>query len=172
MKHQNCYPCNKKVFSDEMDYFCKENCIFLSRSEMIFALKNKFWVEITLSQLKNAYVRLGLHSSRRSIGKRANIGDSNTTARGFKRVKTEIGWRLAHVENWEKRHGVLEKNNYIIFSDGDKSNVAIDNLICINRREYYFFNQLKKETDGLINNKLLVAIARIKAKAIERENDN
>lgn len=44
-------------------------------------------------------------------------------------------WRAEHLLVWEAAHGPLPKGHAVIFRDGDKMNVALDNLESIDRRE-------------------------------------
>lgn len=168
MTHQSYFQTNKKVFSREMEVYATQCAHLMSREAMMNQLHQQFSVSISLSQLKNAYVRLGLHAKKGSTGKRSKIGQKNKTVRGFTRIKTKSGWKLEHVALWESEYGPLPINHYIIFIDGNKENFIIDNLACVNRREYAFFKRLKKEAQG-IDSPLLLLLSRLKAKIIERE---
>ena len=44
-------------------------------------------------------------------------------------------WRAVHLLMWEEVHGPIPPNHAVIFKDGDKQNIALDNLECISRAE-------------------------------------
>ena len=44
-------------------------------------------------------------------------------------------WRGEHIVVWEAAHGPLPKGHAICFKDGNRLNVALDNLECVSRRE-------------------------------------
>lgn len=49
-------------------------------------------------------------------------------------------WVLKHRHVWETRYGKIPKGNIIIFRDNNKTNVDINNLICISKRENAMLN--------------------------------
>lgn len=60
------------------------------------------------------------------------------TDRGIKNV-------YLHRLIWEESNGPIPEDHYIVFKDGDKSNVALDNLECLSSKEvkkkYNYANQ-------------------------------
>lgn len=44
-------------------------------------------------------------------------------------------WRAVHQLLWEEAHGPIPDGHAVIFKDGDKQNIALDNLECISRAE-------------------------------------
>jgi hypothetical protein len=44
-------------------------------------------------------------------------------------------WVFCHVALWEAHHGAVPGNHAVVFRDGDKAHIAIDNLECVDRRE-------------------------------------
>jgi hypothetical protein len=44
-------------------------------------------------------------------------------------------WRFVHVLLWERHHGPVPKGHAIVFRDGDKRNLVIENLDCVSRQE-------------------------------------
>lgn len=159
---------NKKVFSDAMDCFARENSELMYQSEMMHALYDKFGMRINIHQLKNAYVRLGIKSKRRKKGRMRSFGDKNKTHNGFVRVLSEEGWVLEHIKLWKENNGDIEKHSTVAFIDGDRNNVELSNLECLSRREFVLFNKLRK-TYPSADGQALLNIARIRAKVRELE---
>lgn len=90
---------------------------------------------------------------------------------GYVMIKTEDGqpWKLKHNVIWEKANGPIPKGSVLIFADGNKLNVVLDNLILISRRQLLTMNQ-----NGWIkNNKELtevgVTLASIKVATIDKQ---
>lgn len=50
-------------------------------------------------------------------------------------------WRQLHRVNWEKEHGPLQRDEVLIFLDGDTNNVDLNNLKAIKRTEHIRMNQ-------------------------------
>jgi hypothetical protein len=44
-------------------------------------------------------------------------------------------WRAVHLLVWEAAHGRVPKGHAIVFRNGDKRDIRLDNLQCISRRE-------------------------------------
>lgn len=55
--------------------------------------------------------------------------------------KYQERWRLKHIVVWEEAHGKIPDDHVIIFLDGDKTNVNLENLACISRAEHVRMNQ-------------------------------
>lgn len=64
-------------------------------------------------------------------------------ADGYTWVKIEDPkkWKLKHVLLWEKHNGSIPKNHVIIFGDKDKTNITLDNLILVSRKQLVRMNQ-------------------------------
>lgn len=52
------------------------------------------------------------------------------------KVKTESGWKLKHILVWEENFGSVEKNEVVIFADGNKSNFDPSNLRKVSNRTF------------------------------------
>ena len=65
------------------------------------------------------------------------IGTVVTDSYGYLRKKIanrgRLGWRVLHHLVWEAAHGPLPAGHIIAFKDGDRRNVALDNLACISQ---------------------------------------
>lgn len=47
----------------------------------------------------------------------------------------KVDWVMAHVQLWEQHNGPVPPGCAVVFKDGDKSRIEIDNLECITRAE-------------------------------------
>jgi hypothetical protein len=56
--------------------------------------------------------------------------------------KPRKNWKAKHRAIWEKAHGKIPKGHVIIFADGDKLNMSLDNLLLVTRSELAVMNHL------------------------------
>ena len=98
----------------------------------------------------------GMTSANRTSFKKGNIphtylpvGSESVTRDGYAIVKvSDKGtrnerWRPKHRLIWEKHHGPVPDGHAIVFGDGDKTNLSIDNLILVNRAQLSVMNTKK-----------------------------
>lgn len=52
-------------------------------------------------------------------------------------------WRLKHNIIWENQNGVIPKGYAVIFGDGNKDNLDINNLILVSRKQLLMMNRKK-----------------------------
>ena len=81
-------------------------------------------------------------------------------------------WALKHRVVWEEHYKMKVPKSYvIIFADGDKTNLNIDNLICVTRNELRVLNQhrLISSVPELTKTGLNVAKIRIKLAELRKE---
>jgi hypothetical protein len=57
--------------------------------------------------------------------------------------KPEKNWKAKHRIIWEKANGKIPRGHVIIFADGNKLNMALDNLLLISRKELAVMNRLR-----------------------------
>ncbi|MGF3075713.1 HNH endonuclease signature motif containing protein [Facklamia sp. P12955] len=69
---------------------------------------------------------------------------------------------------WEKEHGPVPKGSVIIFIDQDKSNISLDNLMCISRKSLSKINSRNKLTDNKEINKSILLTEETLAKISEK----
>lgn len=68
-------------------------------------------------------------------GQQSKIGDENTSANGYKYVRTEEGWRLKHhIIAEEKLKRPIKPDETVRFKDGDRNNLSPDNIIVTPRK--------------------------------------
>lgn len=85
------------------------------------------------------------------------VGSERVNRDGYTEVKVADPnvWKLKHRWVWEQHNGPVPKGYALIFADGDKSNIAVDNLIMVSRAQLVRLNQ-----NGLIqDNKELTETA-------------
>ena len=77
-------------------------------------------------------------------------------------------WRMKQRVVWEEHYGVkLKSNEMIVFLDGNKQNVNIDNLIMLTRAELARYNQNHLKTDSSDLNLTAALVAKLKARQCE-----
>jgi hypothetical protein len=73
----------------------------------------------------NTYERDGIISSR-----------IDTTGRPYLYIRTSVGkWELYHKYFWEQKNGKVPPSHCLWFKDGNSTNVSLENLECISRKE-------------------------------------
>ena len=81
-------------------------------------------------------------------------------------------WALKHRVVWEENYKMkVPKGSVIIFADGDKSNLDIENLICVSRNELRVLNQCRLicSVPELTKTGLNIAKIRIKLAELRKE---
>lgn len=75
------------------------------------------------------------------------VGSERIHSNGYKERKmTDTGyppddWVAIHRLLWEEYNGPIQKNHFVNFIDGDKTNVVIENLIMVSRGEHAVINK-------------------------------
>ena len=94
------------------------------------------------------------------------VGSERVNTLGYTDIKiADPGkWKAKHILMWESANGKVPKNHVVIFLDGDKTNVTMDNLVCISRRELVILNNnnLIKPFKELTETGILIANVKIK----------
>lgn len=57
-------------------------------------------------------------------------------------LRGAMNWRMVHVILWEQRHGPVPAGYAVKFIDGDRRNVAIDNLCLVSRQDLARLNRM------------------------------
>ena len=77
-------------------------------------------------------------------------------------------WALKHRVVWEQHHKKkISKGSVIIFADGNKNNLSIDNLLCVTREELKVLNRCRLISSVPELTKTGLNIAKIKIKLAE-----
>ena len=102
------------------------------------------------------------------------VGSERITKDGYVEIKVEDPnkWELKHRVIWEQHNGEIPKGYAIIFADGDKSNLDIDNLLLVSRKQLLFMNRNNLISENKEFTKVGVNIANVMIKLSEIESKN
>ena len=80
-------------------------------------------------------------------------------------------WVFKHRLIYERKYGEISKGSVIIFADGDKNNLSIDNLLCVTREELKVLNRCRliSSVPELTKTGLNVVKLKIKLAEIRKE---
>lgn len=102
------------------------------------------------------------------------VGSERVDADGYTLIKVsnEGGmwkrWALKHRVVWEQHHKKkIPKGSVIIFADGNKNNLSIDNLLCVTREELKVLNRCRLISSVAELTKTGLNIAKLKIKLAE-----
>jgi hypothetical protein len=93
----------------------------------------------------------GVHHSRETEFKLGNRphnwlppGSERISPQGYAEIKVRNPnkWKAKHRVIWEKAHGKIPRGRAVIFADGNKANIRLDNLIMVSRDELAVMNHL------------------------------
>ncbi|MCU7356274.1 HNH endonuclease [Enterococcus dispar] len=97
---------------------------------------------------------------------------SEATFRGVVHIKTKRGrWEPKHRVVWEKENGPIPHNYVLIFKDGDKRNIDLENLMLVSRRELAIINKKKLLDVANAYRETAVLTGKLIAKTAELERD-
>lgn len=100
------------------------------------------------------------------------VGTEVITHEGYIKVKVANPnrWKLKHRIVYEREYGDIPKDNVVIFIDGDKTNVSIDNLMCIERGALAILNKWNTLGKNKEINKTKILLAKLYYKRSQRKN--
>ncbi len=83
-------------------------------------------------------------------------------------------WRFVHILTWEQAHGPVPAGHRITFKDGDRTNVALDNLVCISHVEHMRRNSIHTVLPPELKQVVMLngALKRKINRRMEREEQN
>ncbi len=98
------------------------------------------------------------------------VGSERINVDGYIEIKVEDPrkWKLKHIVIWEKENGPLPGGCAIIFGDGNKLNLNIDNLILVTRKQLLIMNRNKLIQKDIELTKIGLSIAKVHEKISER----
>lgn len=104
------------------------------------------------------------------------VGTERINADGYQEVKIADPnkWRFKHLVIWEAAHGSVPKGHAVIFADGDRSNVQLDNLLLVSRKQLLTLNRfsLIQGDADLTKTGLLIADIHLKLAEKKRVGNN
>ena len=101
------------------------------------------------------------------------VGSERVNVYGYVEVKVAEPnkWRLKHQVIYEEANGEIPKGHCIIFLDGNKTNVTLDNLILISRQELVRLNQDNLIFQNKEMTKAGINITKIKMAYLKRQKE-
>ena len=102
------------------------------------------------------------------------VGSERITNDGYTEIKIAEPnvWKLKHLVVWEKENGPIPKGHALVFADGDKTNISLDNLLLVTRHQLLIMNNNKLIKNNSEVTKTGVLIAKVLIKANERRKNN
>ena len=102
------------------------------------------------------------------------VGSERTTVDGYREIKVADPnkWELKHRYIYEQHYGKISKGDMVIFLDNDKTNLDINNLKCISRKEHLYMNENKFRFEDRDITDAAVNIAKLAIKTREKEKSN
>ena len=105
---------------------------------------------------------------------RRSVGSERVDRDGYTLVKVAEPnkWRLKHQIVWEEHNGPIGKGNAVIFADGNKKNLDINNLILVSRKQLLILNNKGLIRDNAELTRTGVIIAGLYQKISSKRGDN
>ena len=102
------------------------------------------------------------------------VGSERITNDGYIEIKIAEPnvWKLKHLVVWEKENGPIPKGHALVFADGDKTNISLDNILLVTRHQLLIMNNNKLIKNNSEVTKTGVLIAKVLIKANERRKNN
>jgi hypothetical protein len=123
--------------------------------------KKKWWVGGEDTQFKKGRVPTNYRP----------VGSERVNVEGYTEVKVADPktWKLKHRLIWEEAHGPIPRRYRVIFGDGDKSNLALDNLILVTPEQAAVMSTFGLFQADADLTRMGVTIADLKMKITDRE---
>jgi hypothetical protein len=177
-----------KYTPDEIQ-FLKDNIKGRGRKEITELFNRHFGLSIKVEQINHLAIKHKLksgltrrhynHKTRFKPGHKTNckpIG-SERMNRGFIQVKVSNtndyrkDWKFKHRVIWEKAYGEIPKDHKIIFADGNKLNLSLDNLLLISNKEHIVMNSQNLTSNDLELTKIGHNIAKLSLLISKRKRE-
>ncbi len=111
------------------------------------------WQPIGTLSLSDGFLRMKVRDDKQSV---AGVGGSSTN------------WMFVHKMVWEIEHGPVPAGHVVAFKDGDKLNVALENLELLSRRELMLRNSVHHLPKALVE--VIQLTGALKRQIRRREN--
>ena len=168
---------SKRLLTDEQHDFFVNACIGRTTKELSKAMYDKFGITLSSEQIRGYKTHHNIKSGvdtrfKKGIlneynkDKLKDVGDTFISKKdGYHYVKLDNGkWVRKHRYIYEQAHGIkLPSNVSVVFLDGDKNNLDIDNLKAVNMRtklvakNKHLFTSDKETTEtGLLVSELIL----------------
>ena len=104
------------------------------------------------------------------------VGSERITKDGYTEIKIAEPnvWELKHKVLWEREHGSIPPKHVVIFADGNKENLDINNLMLISREKLLIMNtnELIKKDAELTKTGALIADVIIKTREMKKQESD
>lgn len=163
------------LFDKEQEKFVRANVKGKSAKELTELVNNKFDLNLTVRQVESFKTTNRLKSG---IWKASIKGEGAEREEKNNRIQVKVKdpetgklkWKLKHYVIWEEAHGKTPAGHVLIFGDQDPTNLALDNLLLVSRRQLAVINKYKLLKEGDIElNKMAIKIADVILKTAERK---
>jgi hypothetical protein len=137
-------------YTPEERQFLKDNVAGRSYAELTDMFNRKFNLSCSVIMIKNISSYFGLKNGILSkfhiVGHydRCPIGQENIcNSKGYILVKiaNPSVWRYKHKLVWEAANGPVPEGHVILFADGNKLNINLDNLLLVSTQELAVMNK-------------------------------
>lgn len=99
------------------------------------------------------------------------VGSERIDSDGYVMIKPPRGiFRAKHVVIWEEVHGKIPKGYAVVFKDGDKRNVTLDNLEMVSRQELLKRNSVHRYPEDIKRSLYLIGALKHRITTIEKKN--
>ena len=103
------------------------------------------------------------------LNKKYEIGEEYLDAYGYMVIKTSLTGRDRHQQKhrwlWEQANGRVPEDHYVSFKDGDKTNITLDNLILLNKRELACLNMHYQRLSDEDTHLTYIALSKLRCQA-------
>lgn len=174
------------LFNQEQIEFIKKNVDGNRNKELAQLINDRFSLSITSTQICQWKQTHGVKSKTSLYGWRKGktggqdfkipsepshskpVGSERVTKRGVVQIKVARGkWIDKHRYLYEQANGSIPDNHIIIFMNGDKSDIRLENLKCISRRELSYMNKQKYEIYDSDSKESAILLSKIGLKGSE-----
>lgn len=102
-----------------------------------------------------------------------NVGSERIDRDGYVLIKVAEPnkWRPKHRVLWEKENGPIPSKHRLIFADGNKQNITLDNLILVSYAQSFIMNQKNLFKNDKELTKAGVAVAKVLDKVNKRKKE-
>jgi hypothetical protein len=134
-------------YTPEEIQFINDNINGRSYADMTCLFNREFNLSVSKTSITKFLHRHKLSNNRKPgiptfLIKRSPIGTERIETNGYTRVKIAEPsvWKEKHVLIWEAANGPIPEGHFIVFADGDRSNMDPGNLLLVSSRELVTMN--------------------------------
>ena len=175
-----------KTYKEIVEIFNKKYDLDMTVDKLSSLLSRKKINTGTIGRFKKGFIpwnkgKKGYMGANKTSFKKSNkpknwrpVGSERIDNEGYTLIKVSNEgckhkmWALKHRVVWEEYHKKkIPRGSVIIFADGDRSNLNVDNLICVTREELKVLNQCRLISSVPELTKTGLNVAKIKIKLAE-----